>query len=194
MLAIHRTSATLFGRSAAGAPANNRPAHHQRRQTWRVEYLEERTLLSNFSVTNINDDGSGSLRQAIIDSNGTTGPNEIDFAVGLSGTITLTRELMIQNNAVSIVGPGQNTLSVSGNGNSRVFEVASGISVSLTGMTITGGMSSDGGGVSNAGTLTLSNCTLSRNASPNSIGPFGGRGGGILNTGTLTLTDCTHVS
>src|SRR5436305_12839678 len=108
MLAIHRTSATLFGRSAARAPANHRPAHHQRRQTWRVEYLEARPLLSTFSVTNLNDAAAGSLRQAIIDSNGTTGPNEIDFAAGLSGTITLTSgELKIENQNVSIVGPGQ---------------------------------------------------------------------------------------
>ena len=81
----------------------------------------------NFSVTNLNDAGGGSLRQAIIDSNSTTGPNEIDFAAGLSGTITLTSgELMIANHDVSIVGPGQDSLSVSGNGNSRVFEVAFG--------------------------------------------------------------------
>ena len=47
----------------------------------------------------------------------TTGPNEIDFASGLSGTITLTTgELLIANHDVSIVGPGQRSLTVSGDG------------------------------------------------------------------------------
>ena len=122
-------------------------------------------LLSNFSVTNLNDSGGGSLRQAIIDSNGTTGPNEIDFAAGLSGTITLTSgELLIANHDVKIVGPGQNSLSVSGNGNSRVFEIASGVSASLSGMTITGGRADNGGGIYNAGTLTVADCTISGNS------------------------------
>ena len=40
---------------------------------------------------------------------------------------------MIANHDVTIVGPGQDSLSVSGNRNSRVFEVATGMSVSLSG-------------------------------------------------------------
>ena len=36
---------------------------------------------SNFVVTNTGDTGSGSLRQAILDSNATTGPNTITFAI-----------------------------------------------------------------------------------------------------------------
>ena len=88
----------LPARRAARARANGRPAHRRSRRAWKVEYLEGRTLLSQFSVTNLNDSGGGSLRQAIIDSNKTTGPNEIDFAAGLSGTITLTSgELKIAN-------------------------------------------------------------------------------------------------
>ena len=64
-----------------------------------VEALEGRALLSQFVVTNLNDNGDGSLRQAIIGSNNTSGPNEIDFATGLSGTITLTSgQLTIANN------------------------------------------------------------------------------------------------
>ena len=131
-----------------------------------MEYLEGRTLLSQFSVTNLNDGGGGSLRQAIIDSNGTTGPNEIDFAASLSGTITLTSgELKIENHNVSIIGPGQDRLSVSGNGNSRVFEISSGVTATLSGMTITGGSSHDGGGIYNDGMLAIDACTISGNLS-----------------------------
>jgi predicted outer membrane repeat protein len=176
--------------------ANSRPAHRHSRRAWKVEYLEGRTLLSNFSVTNLNDAGDGSLRQAIIDSNNTTGPNEINFATGLSGTITLTSgELLIANHDVKIVGPGQNSLSVSGNGNSRVFETATGVIVTLSGMTVTGGMADVGGGIFTAGALIIIDCTINGN--------FAGRpqgesqdpwlGGGIYNEygGTLTITNCT---
>ncbi len=100
MLGIHRTPTTTAGRRAALVRASNRPAHRRPRRAWKVEYLEGRTLLSQFGVTNLNDSGDGSLRQAIIDSNSTPGPNEIDFAAGLSGTITLTSgELIIANQA-----------------------------------------------------------------------------------------------
>src|SRR5689334_20648992 len=39
----------------------------------RLEWMEERTLLSSFTVTNTDDGGPGSLRQAILDSNAATG-------------------------------------------------------------------------------------------------------------------------
>jgi hypothetical protein len=192
MFGIHRTTATAFGRRAARAPANSRPSHHRRRRDWRVEYLEGRTLLSHFDVLNLNDSGAGSLRRAIELSNSTSGPNEIDFSAGLSGTITLTSgELMIANRDVSIVGPGQNLLTVSGNGNSRVFEIASGVSVSLSRVTITGGKADKGGGIYSAGTLTLDSCTVVSNETT-PVG-WGGDGGGIYNLGTITVNN-SHIS
>src|SRR5262245_56736721 len=51
--------------------------------------LEIRWLPSTFSVINTNDSGAGSLRQAILDSDGTTGPNTIDFNIG-SGAQTMS--------------------------------------------------------------------------------------------------------
>ena len=44
------------------------------------------------------------------------------------------------------------------------------------------GRSSRGAGICNSGTLTVTNCTVSENATD-------GRGGGIFNSGTLTVTD-----
>ena len=60
--------------------------------TQRIEALEVRTLLSTFSVFNTNDAGAGSLRQAIIDANTTSGADTIDFNIGAGGvqTIALT--------------------------------------------------------------------------------------------------------
>ena len=47
-----------------------------------VEVMEQRELLSTFTVTTTADTGAGSLRQAITDANTTTGPNVIDFSIG----------------------------------------------------------------------------------------------------------------
>jgi hypothetical protein len=54
-----------------------------------MEAVEGRTLLSTFTVTNTNDSGAGSLRQAILDANKTTAVDTIKFAIG-SGTKTIS--------------------------------------------------------------------------------------------------------
>jgi hypothetical protein len=46
-----------------------------------AERVEERLLLASFGVTNISDSGAGSLRQAILDSDATPGPNSITFTI-----------------------------------------------------------------------------------------------------------------
>lgn len=53
-----------------------------------LETLEDRTVPSTFTVTNLNDSGDGSLRQAILDANDADGPDIIDIEV--AGTIELT--------------------------------------------------------------------------------------------------------
>jgi parallel beta-helix repeat protein len=53
-----------------------------------IEPLEERWLLSTFVVADLNDAGAGSLRQALLDANHTSGSAVIDFQV--AGTIRLT--------------------------------------------------------------------------------------------------------
>jgi hypothetical protein len=51
--------------------------------------LEERTVPSTFTVTNTNDSGAGSLRQAILDSNSIPGANIIQFQIASSGVQTI---------------------------------------------------------------------------------------------------------
>ena len=50
--------------------------HRRHRCGFGVDWLEDRTLLATFLVTNTTDSGPGSLRQAILDSNAATGEHE----------------------------------------------------------------------------------------------------------------------
>jgi hypothetical protein len=141
-------------------------------------------------VTNLNDSGPGSLRQAVLDTNANpSAANIIDFQPGLTGTITLTSGELLITDSVTIDGPGAGLLTVSGNNASRVFDVDDGNSsvsqaVQIEGLTISGGrVSATGGGILNQENLTLTNATISGNVSSG--------GGGVYNYGTLTLTGVT---
>src|SRR6516165_5838751 len=56
----------------------------------RLLQLEERALPSTFTVTNLNDQGAGSLRQAVQSANQNPGADAIVFQPGITGVITLT--------------------------------------------------------------------------------------------------------
>src|SRR5262249_51855606 len=125
-------------------------------------------------VTNTNDSGPGSLRDALaLAQDGDT----ID-ATGVSGTILLTSgELQINHN-VTINGPGAGSLAVNGNGTDRVFEIFA-ANVTISDLTITNGHAAgSGGGIYSEGTLAVTNSSISNN-STNS------EGGGIYSEGTL---------
>jgi hypothetical protein len=101
---------------------------------------------TTITVTNTNDSGAGSLRQALLDAN----PGDTVDLSGVTGAITLsTGELKIHD-AVSIVGPGPSALTVDANHASRVFYLhtdLSGATLTISGLTITGGSAEEGGGV-----------------------------------------------
>ena len=138
------------------------------------------------TVTNTNDSGPGSLRQALVDAND---GDTINFDSSLKGQkITLTSGQLNVDKDVAISGPGANYLAVDGNAQSRVFYVNPGTTVTISGLTITNGHVTEGGGVLNlAGALTLSDCIISGNSAY--------IGGGIDSVGrgsaTLTVTNCT---
>lgn len=137
------------------------------------------------------DDGSCttttcSLRDAINAANTVGG--DIGFNSSLAGsTITLASAPPEITGQVEIVGLGADQLTVSGGNSSTVgavFSVGSGAQASIYGLTITGGKSTaDGGGISNAGTLTVSASALTSNTAAN--------GGGIENSGTLMVASST---
>ncbi len=135
------------------------------------------------------DSGGGSLRTALGHANQGGGSVVVITATGV---IELASALPPISSDVQILGPGANNLTVSGSGTYQVFNITSGVSVAMAGLTISGGAisGSNGGGIANAGTLSLTNCTVADNAAVAVTGVVSGDGGGIANTGTLTMTKC----
>ena len=97
-----------------------------------------------------------------------------------SGTFTISKSVTIEP-APSTTGP----YTLNGQKAGAVVTVASGVTATIGGVTITGGNApSAGGGIYNSGTLTLTDSTISSNTAPS--------GGGIFNnSGTLTVSDST---
>ena len=131
------------------------------------------------------------------------------FSAATPQTITLssTLELNPPSGPELIEGPGASIVTVSGNGGVGaidVFSVDNDVTATLSGLTISHGDI----GIDNAGTLTVTNCTIDNNLGggiantgtmtvtnstidDNGEAVSGTFGGGIDNTGTLTVTDCT---
>ena len=149
-----------------------------------------RVSAATFTVTNLNDNGAGSLRDAITQANTMAGADTIDFQAGLTGTITLASALPQITQDLTINGPGADVVTVSGASAFQVFNIAGGVTVSISGLTMSNGRATQGGGIANGGTLTVTNSTFSGNSATGLSGFFG-HGGGILNNGTLTVTNST---
>jgi CSLREA domain-containing protein len=176
--------------------------------------------------------GTCSMREAVLYANGTA---EADCAAGTAtGTTTINLpagHYVIANGTLSITGAtvikgsGASNTTIDANGTSEVLNVGATANLMLREVTVTGGASglvpctgmfcllaaeagAPGGGISNAGSLTLSGSTVSNNvASPGSSGLLlcftgsacqgrspaaGGNGGGIYNSGgRLTISSST---
>jgi CSLREA domain-containing protein/uncharacterized repeat protein (TIGR01451 family) len=138
--------------------------------------------------------GLCTLRAAIQEANALPGCAPHTITVG-SGTINLDSVLPDLNANMAITGPGANQLTVQRNPAAgtpafRVFNIASGRTVTLRGMTISNGRDSIGAGVrNNSGTLTIIGCAITGNTA---AGSSLGRGGGIYTTGgALTVVNST---
>jgi len=157
-----------------------------------------------FTVTDLGDYSDGActtddctLRDALIAANADPDANTIDFAAGLSGTISLDRfnpftaSHLAISAPVTIIGPGARLVAIDGASLVRVFFVDS-ADVSISGLTITNGnpFNANGGAILNQGNLTLTACTISNSKTSDSSG---GNGGGLFNgsNATASLVDCT---
>jgi len=171
---------------------------------------------ATYVVSNLNDSGAGSLREAITSALASPEDDTITFSV--SGTINLATTLpnLTGGGALTIDGAGQDITirgpgaGCSTNPNCRVFTHDN--TLNLINLTVTNGyVTSQGGGIYNyGGTLTMTNCTVSGNTAGNGAGGIenqgttnivnstisGNSGGGIANNGespppTLNVTNST---
>ena len=149
---------------------------------------------ATFTVTNLNDSGTGSLRQAITDANATLGLDTIAFSSTVRGTITLTSGQIQITDALTINGPGANVLAISGNNASRIFQltdVMNGKVLTINQLTLKNANTSGanvGGAVYGAKSLlTVNNCTLNDNNA--------NEGGAIyMNGGALTINNSALIA
>lgn len=132
--------------------------------------------LATFTVTNTNDSGIGSLRQAVLDANAAAGADEIVFRLRGSGakTITLTSGQLEISDQLFVNGSGRDKLTISGNKTSRVFQINFGVSATVRGVTIADGQAIFGGGILNRGKLDIRNSTFRNNSSLNGGAIFNG--------------------
>ncbi|CAN5409820.1 hypothetical protein BH23VER1_BH23VER1_02010 [soil metagenome] len=142
-------------------------------------------------VTNTDDAGEGSLRQAILNAEALPGPDTITFdSPGANGTILLESPLPGLTTEIEILNdlPGSAPVEVRRSSESPfgIFSVGETGVVTLAGLTVAGGSGGgeiDGGGIINAGTLEVRASLVNGNDANN--------GGGIFNTGILTVTNTT---
>lgn len=129
------------------------------------------------TVTNNNDTGAGSLRQAVSDA---VDGDEIVFDAALfDTTITFGSAISITQD-IQITGIVGNVITLDGNDATRHFTI-SGATVEISNLTLTNGNAAPGGSMSLTGSnVTITNSMLINNNS--------GSNGGAIDNGTTTLT------
>ena len=166
--------------------------------------LEDRLTPSTLTVSSSADSGAGSLRAAIA---GAGSGDTIVFAKPIKAITLTSGQINIAQN-LTIAGPGGVKLTVSGNDNSRIFDVGGGVTATISGLTITHGQSTGtlaalgtntgtgtgagGGGaiLNEAGaTLCLNQDVFTYNQAIGAVG-FSVLGGAVLNVGTASIQAC----
>jgi len=137
------------------------------------------------TVTNCDDGGTGSLRDAI--ANAGSG-DTIDFAgLGCSAIVLSGGALSVTVANLTVQGPGSASLSLSGNDASRVFDHSGGGTLDLRGLTLTHGRASgDGGCVRAATNLSLDDVIASACVAGDAT-VAGINGGAIAVVGNATI-------
>jgi hypothetical protein len=175
------------GCAGKAAPRTHRASKPQRFSVPQLIQLEDRTVLSMLTVLNNADIGAGSLRDTIASAH--SGDTVVFDPSLMHDAITLTSGAIAIGGDLTIYGFGADLLAISGNQHSRIFELSSTAQVTVANLTLTGGLSSQGGAILIGGgaSLTLNSDILSGNqavgdANNNALG------GAIFNSAGASLT------
>ena len=157
-----------------------------------LERLEDRTVPSTLTVTNLNDSGAGSLRAALASANAQPDADFIVFTPDLANqTVGLTSvdpnndvgpAALVVNTPVTIAGTGQ-SITRAATANFRLFYVTAAGNLTLDNLTLTNGLAQGGDG-GNGGNGDMS-------SEAGAGGGGAGLGGAAYNQGILTLNGCT---
>jgi hypothetical protein len=148
-------------------------------------------LATSSVVTNTDDSGAGSLRQAVTAANSDGAADNITFAPGVTGQINLTSGGLAITDDLTITGPGATALVVNGNNAATILQISGSTTVAVSGLGFASGLSTSSGlagAIQNGGTLSVSQSDFGVNHA------VGGGGGAIQNTGTLTVRDSTFAA
>ena len=157
-----------------------------------------RLFAGTITVTSLNDNGAGTLRNAIAAANS---GDTINFSV--TGVINLTSGPLTIAKNITISGPGANLLEVSRTSGVYqifiIFNGSNGPTVSISSISITNGhasdsvqrtYSTDGGGILiDAASLTLTDCTLAGNTADILGGAIANVEGSILTVSRCTFSN-----
>jgi Right handed beta helix region len=147
-----------------------------------IEFLESRIAPATFMVTNLDDGGAGSLRDAIAEANDHLGADVIVFKKVLTGTIDITSGQIPIIDTLTIKGPGATKLALDANFRSRFFFVSDGNAdkdspLTVSGLTFfrgkqptTAGAGEPGGAIFSVESLNAIGCVFNKNAADGSGG------------------------
>jgi hypothetical protein len=123
-----------------------------------------------------------SLREMVNLSNAMHGQQTITFDLGAGlHQITLNGKSLPITQDLAVSGPADGSLTISGGGKSRAFDVAAGADVTLSDLTLAHGAADQGGAVSNAGRLSVEDVAFLFNTAQ--------VGGAVYNAGWLAMED-----
>ena len=170
-------------------------------------------VLANIVVDTTDDvvddsDGVTSLREAIIEANSTPEDDTIQLTAGETYELTISGseedaaatgdlDIVAGGGEITVISEGEEKAVIDAGGieglGDRVLHVLEDAALQLENVEVTGGFvtNGSGGGISNSGTISINDSTISGNLE--SFSPGMG-GGGIYNTGTANISDSTISS
>jgi len=137
-------------------------------------------------VSNCNDSGSGSLRNAVAAAaNGDT----VDMSSLACSVISTSSEIAVHVDSLSIVGRGQGSLTIDGGNAHGVFMHYGTGTLAISDVTIAHGRYGLGGCVVSLGSVSLARATVTECTATGYAGYSDG--GGVFATGNFTMTSST---